>query len=187
MINKGMQFTLEQEQNNSIHFLDLTITRTDNSFQFKLYRKPTTTDAIILADSCHLAKHKMSAIRYLYNRNETYMITIEEKQKENKTIKHILQTNKYNIPFNIKNKQRQNQENNPDQSSTRWAKFTYTGKETRIITKLFRHTNVRITYTTNNNLRKLLNPRQEDRHTDIYNRSGVYQLTCNVCQKRYIG
>jgi hypothetical protein len=113
-INKGIQFTLEQEQNNSIHFLDLAITRTDNSFQFKTYRKPTTKDAIIPAVSCHLAEHKMSAIRYLYNRNETYMTTIEEKQKENKIIKHILQTNKYNTPFNIKNKQRQNQENNPD-------------------------------------------------------------------------
>jgi hypothetical protein len=62
------------------------------------------------------------------------MTTIEEKQKENKIIKHILQTNKYNT-FKIKNKQRQNQENNPDRSSTGWAKFTYTGKETRIITK----------------------------------------------------
>jgi hypothetical protein len=57
----------------------------------------------------------------------------------------------------------------------------------RIITKLFRHTNVRIAYTTNNSLRKLLNPRQEDQHTDVYNLSGVYQLTCNACQKRYIG
>jgi hypothetical protein len=177
-INKGIQITLEQEQNNSIHFLDLTITRTNNSFQFKIYRKPTTTDAINPADSCHPAEHKMSAIRYLCNRHETYMTKIQENQKENKIIKHILRTNKYNTPFNIKNKQRQNQENNPDRSSTSWA---------RIITKLFRHTNVRIAYTTNNNIRKLLNPRQEDRHTDIYNRSGVYQLTCNACQKGYIG
>jgi hypothetical protein len=113
------------------------------------------------------------------------MTTTEEKQEENKIIKHILQTNKYNT-FKIKNKQRQTQENNPDRLSTRWAKFTYTGKETRIITKLFKYTNIQIAYTTNNNLRKLLNPKQENRHTDIYNRSGAYQLTCNECQKRYI-
>jgi hypothetical protein len=103
-INKGIQFTLEQEQNNSIHFLDLTITRTDNNFQFKIYQKPTTTDTIIPADSCHPAEHKLSAIRYLHNRNETYMTTTEEKQEENKIIKHILQTNKYNT-FNIRSKQ----------------------------------------------------------------------------------
>jgi hypothetical protein len=95
-INRGIQFKLEQEQNNSMHFLDLTITRTDNKFQLKIYRKPTTTDAIIPADSCHPDEHKMSDIRYLYNRNGTYMTRVEEKQKENKIIKHILQTNKYN-------------------------------------------------------------------------------------------
>jgi hypothetical protein len=36
-INKGIQFTLEQLQNNSIHFLDLTIARIDNNLQFKIY------------------------------------------------------------------------------------------------------------------------------------------------------
>jgi hypothetical protein len=41
------------------------------------------------------------------------MTTTEEKQEENKIIKHTLQTNKYNT-FNIRSKQRQNQENNPD-------------------------------------------------------------------------
>jgi hypothetical protein len=52
-INKGIEFTLEQEQNNSVHFLDLTIARIDNNFQPKIYRKSTTADAIIPADSCH--------------------------------------------------------------------------------------------------------------------------------------
>jgi hypothetical protein len=71
----------------TIHFLDLTIARTYN-FQFKIYRKPTTTDAIIPTDSCHPAEHKMSAIRYLHNRNQEYITTPEEKQKEDKIIKH---------------------------------------------------------------------------------------------------
>jgi hypothetical protein len=61
-INKEIQFTLEKEQNNSIHFLDLTIAKIDNNFKFKIYRKPTT-DAIIPADSCHPSEHKMNAIR----------------------------------------------------------------------------------------------------------------------------
>jgi hypothetical protein len=109
-IYKGIQFTLEQKQNNSIHFLDLTITRTDNNFQFKIYRKPTMTDAIIPIDSCHPSEHKMSTIRYLHNRNQMYMTTPEEKQKGDKIIKHILQTNKYNTLFKIKQKKQKNQE-----------------------------------------------------------------------------
>jgi hypothetical protein len=52
----------------------------------------------------------MSAIRYLYNRNQEYMTTPEEKQKEDKIIKHILQTNKYNTLSKIKQKKQKNQE-----------------------------------------------------------------------------
>jgi hypothetical protein len=80
------------------------------------------------------------------------MTTQEEKQKENKIIKHILQTNNYTTLFDIKHKKQQSQEDNPNRTTTKWAKFTYTGREIRIITKLSRHTNVRISYTTNNNL-----------------------------------
>jgi hypothetical protein len=105
--NKGIQFTLEQEQNNSIHYLDLIITRTKNNFQFKIYRKPTT-DATIPADSCHPTEHKMSAIRYRYNRNQEYMTTPEDKQQENKIINHMLQANKYNILHKMKQKKEKN-------------------------------------------------------------------------------
>jgi len=35
------------------------------------------------------------------------------------------------------------------------CKFSYTGRETRIITKLFKDTDLKIAYTTNNNLKKI--------------------------------
>jgi hypothetical protein len=84
------------------------------------------------------------------------MTTPEEKQKGDKIIKHIFQTNKYNTLFKIKLKKQKNQEDIHNHTITKWAKFTYTGRETRIITKLFRNTNLQIAYTTNNNLKKLL-------------------------------
>jgi hypothetical protein len=72
-INSKMQFTLEQEENNAIHFLDLTISRTDINVQFSIYRKPTTRNAIIPSDSYHPSEHKINSIGYLHNRNATYM------------------------------------------------------------------------------------------------------------------
>jgi hypothetical protein len=68
----------------------------------------------------------------------------------------------------------------------KWAKFTYVGKETRFITKLFKESTVRASFTTNNTITKILNIRTEQ-HTDQYDNSGVYQLTCPDCQMRYIG
>jgi len=45
-----------------------------------------------------------------------------------------------------------------DSRKRRWAKFTYCVKETRLVTKLFKITNVKVVYMTKNNLGKLLKP-----------------------------
>jgi hypothetical protein len=82
----------------------------------------------------------MSAIRYLYNRNQEYMTTPEDKQQENKIINHILQVNKYNTIPKMKQKKQKNHEDTHSNITIKWARFTYTGRETRVITKLFRHT-----------------------------------------------
>jgi hypothetical protein len=37
-----------------------------------------------------------------------------------------------------------------------WAKFTYVGKETRLVTKLFKTTNIKVTFNTNNTIEKIL-------------------------------
>ena len=38
----------------------------------------------------------------------------------------------------------------------KWATFTYIGKETTYITKLFKHKNLKITYKTNNSIEIIL-------------------------------
>jgi hypothetical protein len=48
-------------------------------------------------------------------------------------------------------KTKRNQDTNTTLNTTqkqKWAKFTYIGKETRIITRLFKNTNIRIAYKT---------------------------------------
>jgi hypothetical protein len=66
-----------------------------------------------------------------------------------------------------------------------WATFTYHGPDTRTITKLFRKTNLKIAYRTTNTIKHHLKPKNQI--TDIYNKSGVYQLKCNECPIKYIG
>ena len=80
----NMKFTLEKEENNKINFLDNTIAKGHDSLLFEIYRKPTTTDAIIPNDSCHTGEHKTAAIRYFYNRMKWYKLTPENQQKEKK-------------------------------------------------------------------------------------------------------
>jgi hypothetical protein len=59
-----MTFTMEEEEsNNRIKFIDITVQKTDNNISFYINRKPTATDTIIPNDSCHLPEQKMAAIR----------------------------------------------------------------------------------------------------------------------------
>ena len=81
---------------------------------------------------------------------------------------------------NRKKRQRQ------DDQKQRWAKFTYIGKETRFVTKLFKNTNVKAALTTNNTIGKYLTIKQGTPQNK-YEKSGVYQLTCPDCRMKYTG
>jgi hypothetical protein len=52
-IHKGIQYTREDETNNTINFLDITIHRAETKLTYGIYRKPTTTDTMIHQTSCH--------------------------------------------------------------------------------------------------------------------------------------
>jgi hypothetical protein len=99
-IHHKIHFTIENELNNQLNFLDLTIIRHHNNLQFGIYRKNTTTDIMIHNDSCYPTEHKMSGINYLINRITTYPITNYNLKIENQIIncllkKQRLQTLKY--------------------------------------------------------------------------------------------
>jgi hypothetical protein len=53
---------MEEETENIISFLDLTIRKEHDNFTFNVYGKPTTTDSIIPKDFCHPQEHKYAAI-----------------------------------------------------------------------------------------------------------------------------
>ena len=63
---------MEMEKENNINFLDISILKNNESFEFKIYRRPTTTDTIIPSDCNHPPEHKLPAIRYLINRLHSY-------------------------------------------------------------------------------------------------------------------
>jgi hypothetical protein len=67
-----------------------------------------------------------------------------------------------------------------------WAKFTYVGKQTRFVTKLFKNTIVKIAFTTDNTTEKRLAIKQETPQSK-YERNGVYQLTCPEYKMKYTG
>jgi hypothetical protein len=96
----------------------------------------------------------MAAVRYLTNRINKYHLNTDSKEKEKEIIEHILQANKYDTsivdaPLKTKNRKATKYE-------IKWAKFTYVGKETNFVTKLFKNSIVNVSYTTRNTIASLL-------------------------------
>jgi hypothetical protein len=188
-IHPRIKFTAETESDNRMNYLDITIHRTPQNWEISIYRKPTFTDSIIPYTSNHPSQHKYAAVRFLYNRLNSYGLHDRDYKTEENTIHNILQNNsfpiqKHNTP------QAPTPNHTPDVQPTdtqpqKWTTFTYVGKETTFVTNLFRKTNLKIAFRTNNTVQNLLIRRP--RTANAYTRSGVYKLTCPDCDKTYVG
>jgi len=122
-----MKFTAEPESDNQINFLDITICKTsklDNLHN----RKPSFTDSIIPYSSNHPPQHKLAAIRYPYNRLNTYHLQNDE-QKELDTI-HIMLN--YGFPIHAHKAPTPRYftptlDRKTDKTTQKWAPFTNIG------------------------------------------------------------
>ena len=90
--NKNIQFTLETEENNKLNFLDLTVTRLNSNFRYQIYRKPTTTDIPINAESDHPFSQKMAAYNSFVDRLLSIPMEKEDFHEELNTIKYCVVT-----------------------------------------------------------------------------------------------
>ena len=97
-IDPQIKFTVEEEHNGQLSFLDTLVTR-DNGFLItNVYRKPTHTDKYLDYTSHHDKNHKVSRLSTalpLLHRAATLPNTNEGKQAESKHVIDALVTNGY--------------------------------------------------------------------------------------------
>jgi len=125
-----------------------------------------------------------------------YHLNAQQKEQEINTIKQILENNNFNnLNFNSmitkqhKNYNKTEPNTKPDHNiqKHKWVTFTYIGKETNIITKLFSKLPINIAYKTNNTIGKLLSNIDVRKPNDKLDNSGIYRLSCPDCNMKYIG
>jgi hypothetical protein len=81
-IQPRIKFTIEEQVNNKINFLDISITKTRKKLKLGIFRKTTTTNLIIHDSSCHPYEHKNAAINFLNNPMNKYPITYSNNNEE---------------------------------------------------------------------------------------------------------
>jgi hypothetical protein len=79
-IDPHINFTIENEKDGKIAFLDTLISRRDGLISIDVYRKPTHTDRYLNYLSHHNQKHKISTATTLINRSLSLPTTDESKE-----------------------------------------------------------------------------------------------------------
>ena len=149
------------------------------NIKISVYRKPTFTDTLIPYTTNHPPQHKYSAIRFLYNRLNSYCLNEDEYQREENIIHNILLNNSFPLPSHTQHAPERHSPLRPLENECKWITFTYTGNETKYITNLFKYSNLQIAFHTNNTLCNLLTCNTH--YQDNFTCSGIYKLTCPDC------
>lgn len=193
-LHPKIKFKLEVEVDNSINFLDLTITREHCRHNFQIYRKPTHTDVVIPAASCHPWQHKLAAFHSYINRLLTVPLSNESYMKELNTIYNIAVANGYDrrmIDKLVKTKINKQMAKllyavpRERVVHTYRSSMIYVGKISEKISKILRNNDVHVAFRTTNTVRRAICNGKEK--TEVGRKSGVYRLTCDECNSVYVG
>jgi len=191
-IHNNIQLDPTHETKGHISFLDFLIIRKTPNLEIDIFYKPTTTDTTINYFSNHPLEHKLAAYRYYIERMLTLPLTADRQLKERKTILLIAWNNNIPKQFLPRLKQQIQQKMIQPASltgtdiTTKWATLTYASPRIRKITNLFKHTNVRIDFKSNNSISQLMKPHSKN-NTPTYSKSGIYKLTCSTYKLAYVG
>lgn len=207
-----LKFTLEEENNFKINFLDLTIYHLNNgNIKTNWYRKSVKTDRYINYNSCTPIKYKKSVIFGLVDRAIILSSNIFHQQNLN-IIKNILLHNNYPSDFinkcihlRLKNIQFSNPQkkifdidelqpnclgdifNNIINNKKKLICLPYIPKLSENLTKSLSNFNITIAFKNTNNLHFLIFSKLKDKIDFLLNSNIIYQINCNNCPSVYIG
>ena len=98
-LDPNIQFTLEKENDVSLPFLDVLLSKdSDGSIRTSVFRKPTHTDKYLFS-SHHPLNHKMSVVKTLFNRASLLSTSLVEQSIEESHIVQALKGNGYPTRF----------------------------------------------------------------------------------------
>ena len=177
-----IKFTMEQEKNNTISFLDVQVTRkADGTLAHTVHRKPTHTDRYLHSSSFHHPRFK-SAVHNTLVRRAFSTCDQHSLKQELHHINTSLQLNGYKH-FNFNQpKPSLSPEERPQFKST--ITLPYICHTSHKLQRIFSQAEITIFHTAPNKIQASLQ-RHKDKQ-DTQDKAGVYRIPCE-CGKVYIG
>ncbi|BHF62101.1 hypothetical protein SprV_0100508200 [Sparganum proliferum] len=181
-----IQFTMEEEENNQLAFLDVLVCRKDcGGLKTKVFRKATNTMQVLNFNSNHPISHKRSCVRTLYRRVETHCSEPEDKIAELQYLRRVFKANGY--PRNFVNRCIRKRDERPNRTDTKvWRALPYVKNVSEAVGRLLAPLGIGVAHRPEATIRRQLMrpkdplPRQET--------SGVvYRIWCSCGQSNYVG
>ncbi|KAK9879490.1 hypothetical protein WA026_006560 [Henosepilachna vigintioctopunctata] len=190
-IHPKIKFTLEEEMENSINFLDLRIKKVDKKHSFSIYHKPSHTDTVIHNSSVHPIQQKMSSFNSMVHRLVNLPLSKVDFNKEKNIIMQIASNNKYrpeliNSLINKKLYKRAVSEVYPlIKEKSIFNVLTYMGTPSLKLKSFLASYKLNISFRTTNNIGKIIKNNKSKINKNQM--CGVYKINCGSCEKFYIG
>ena len=94
-LHQNIKFTMEEESNGELAFLDTLSKRNNGEISELVYTKPTHTDQYLHDSSHHQTSCKDSVVSSLFNRAYFIITNKDGSHKENARIRPVLKENRY--------------------------------------------------------------------------------------------
>ena len=94
-LRQTIKFTMEEESNAELAFLDTLLKRNNRDIFVLLFRKPTHTDQYLHYSSHHQTSSRESVVSSLLNKAYSIISNKDDLHKENARIKQVLRENGY--------------------------------------------------------------------------------------------
>ena len=198
-LHQNIKFTMEEESNGELAFLDTLLKRNNREISVFIYRKPTHTDQYLHYISHHQTSCKETIVSSLFKRSYSIITNKDDLLKENARIKQVLNENGYQESIINKIFRRITNNNSLPQSQQLTQATDIQEEEIRMsinlpyvegtsekLRRLLRSNKIRSTFYTEMTLRKLLCKPKDRVATDDKNNI-VYEIDCSKCQAVYFG
>lgn len=187
-VDPNIKFTCMEEENGCIPFLDIEICRNGRQFDFKVYRKPTSTDRFITNSSFHAPNQKSAAFHTMVFRLCNLPLTESNFKDELDHIKKVAVINGFcpdivermveKLEYRKRVKEFTTLNRTKEKAATRKS-FNFNPVLTNKMKNKLKRYNIDMVFRSNNKLKNLLGTTKDKREST--EKSGIYRATCEVC------
>lgn len=196
----NIKFTIENEKNNNLPFLDTVVKRRVGKYETSVYRKSTFTGVYLNWTSLTARRYKIGLIKGLANRICKICSTQADRDKEIEKLKYILSLNQYPSEVVEKviekelNKDNINKEKIKEKETKRYIVLPYVGPKSEdfslklksLVTTNFPQVDFNVAFKTPTTIGSFFPFKDKAKDTEAQSLV-VYKLKCDSCEASYIG